>query len=221
MFQHLTKFTKLCDFPMLETGLFFLLSWSAFLSAEAAGLTGKCCILLNKSSFTIYLLTWENCMFILGMTSSYIKSFQKPAAVLEIVSSPRRNLYGHWTVLQEKDLLNQAKVLSLLSCLPTISHHSISPVSNPLFTARYRAKDDSKHEEQNIQCCLTYTLRDDVLLLIQWMSWYLLLVSPLSMTKWRTGLPSTLPVGCSHFWIFLKHNSSCLVCPCKYLLQKE
>ncbi|KAL4677619.1 hypothetical protein H8959_020293, partial [Pygathrix nigripes] len=36
---HLTKFTKLCEFPMLETGLFFLLSWSAFLSAEAAGLT--------------------------------------------------------------------------------------------------------------------------------------------------------------------------------------
>ncbi|XP_044525393.1 sodium/hydrogen exchanger 9 [Gracilinanus agilis] len=35
----LTKFTKLCEFPMLETGLFFLLSWSAFLSAEAAGLT--------------------------------------------------------------------------------------------------------------------------------------------------------------------------------------
>ena len=27
---------------MLETGLFFLLSWSAFLSAEAAGLTGQC-----------------------------------------------------------------------------------------------------------------------------------------------------------------------------------
>jgi sodium/hydrogen exchanger 9 len=26
---------------MLETDLFFLLSWSAFLSAEAAGLTGQ------------------------------------------------------------------------------------------------------------------------------------------------------------------------------------
>lgn len=55
MFQHLTKFTKLCEFPMLETGLFFLLSWSAFLSAEAAGLTGKRCILLNKRSFIINL----------------------------------------------------------------------------------------------------------------------------------------------------------------------
>ncbi|XP_032114522.1 sodium/hydrogen exchanger 9 isoform X1 [Sapajus apella] len=41
----LTKFTKLCDFPMLETGLFFLLSWSAFLSAEAAGLTGIVAVL--------------------------------------------------------------------------------------------------------------------------------------------------------------------------------
>ncbi|KAM4821311.1 sodium/hydrogen exchanger 9 [Thomomys bottae] len=41
----LTKFTKLCDCPMLETGLFFLLSWSAFLSAEAAGLTGIVAVL--------------------------------------------------------------------------------------------------------------------------------------------------------------------------------
>ncbi|CAD7673548.1 unnamed protein product [Nyctereutes procyonoides] len=32
-------------FPMLETGLFFLLSWSAFLSAEAAGLTGIVAVL--------------------------------------------------------------------------------------------------------------------------------------------------------------------------------
>ncbi|KAM6414128.1 sodium/hydrogen exchanger 9 [Rhynochetos jubatus] len=42
---HLTKFTKLCEFPMLETGLFFLLSWSAFLSAEACGLTGIVAVL--------------------------------------------------------------------------------------------------------------------------------------------------------------------------------
>uniref|UniRef100_A0A663E1E0 Sodium/hydrogen exchanger n=1 Tax=Aquila chrysaetos chrysaetos TaxID=223781 RepID=A0A663E1E0_AQUCH len=42
---HLTKFTKLREFPMLETGLFFLLSWSAFLSAEAAGLTGIVAVL--------------------------------------------------------------------------------------------------------------------------------------------------------------------------------
>ncbi|XP_019512497.1 PREDICTED: sodium/hydrogen exchanger 9 [Hipposideros armiger] len=41
----LTKFTKLCEFPMLETGLFFLLSWSAFLSAEAASLTGIVAVL--------------------------------------------------------------------------------------------------------------------------------------------------------------------------------
>uniref|UniRef100_A0A672U3Z6 Sodium/hydrogen exchanger n=1 Tax=Strigops habroptila TaxID=2489341 RepID=A0A672U3Z6_STRHB len=35
----------LCEFPMLETGLVFLLSWSAFLSAEAAGLTGIVAVL--------------------------------------------------------------------------------------------------------------------------------------------------------------------------------
>ncbi|XP_076986438.1 sodium/hydrogen exchanger 9 isoform X2 [Tamandua tetradactyla] len=41
----LTKFTKLCEFPLLETGLLFLLSWSAFLCAEAAGLTGIVAVL--------------------------------------------------------------------------------------------------------------------------------------------------------------------------------
>ncbi|XP_066097648.1 sodium/hydrogen exchanger 9 [Saccopteryx bilineata] len=41
----LTKFTKLHELPLLETGLFFLLSWSAFLSAEAAGLTGIVAVL--------------------------------------------------------------------------------------------------------------------------------------------------------------------------------
>ncbi|XP_078420352.1 sodium/hydrogen exchanger 9-like [Cetorhinus maximus] len=41
----LTKFTKLCEFPMLETGIFFFLSWSAFLSAEASGLTGIVAVL--------------------------------------------------------------------------------------------------------------------------------------------------------------------------------
>ncbi|RXN06870.1 sodium hydrogen exchanger 6-like protein [Labeo rohita] len=34
-----TKFTKLRDFPLLETALFFLMSWSTFLLAEACGFT--------------------------------------------------------------------------------------------------------------------------------------------------------------------------------------
>ncbi|TNN64233.1 Sodium/hydrogen exchanger 6 [Liparis tanakae] len=33
-------FTKLRDFPLLETALFFLMSWSTFLLAEACGFTG-------------------------------------------------------------------------------------------------------------------------------------------------------------------------------------
>lgn len=36
----MTKFTKLRDFPLLETALFFLMSWSTFLLAEACGFTG-------------------------------------------------------------------------------------------------------------------------------------------------------------------------------------
>ncbi|NWH71472.1 SL9A6 protein, partial [Piaya cayana] len=34
-FFNVTKFTKLREFPLLETGLFFLMSWSTFLLAEA------------------------------------------------------------------------------------------------------------------------------------------------------------------------------------------
>ncbi|XP_035998796.1 sodium/hydrogen exchanger 6 isoform X2 [Fundulus heteroclitus] len=40
-----TKFTKLRDFPLLETGLFFLMSWSTFLLAEACGMTGVVAVL--------------------------------------------------------------------------------------------------------------------------------------------------------------------------------
>ncbi|XP_056267114.1 sodium/hydrogen exchanger 6-like isoform X1 [Pseudoliparis swirei] len=40
-----TKFTKLRDFPLLETALFFLMSWSTFLLAEACGFTGVVAVL--------------------------------------------------------------------------------------------------------------------------------------------------------------------------------
>nr|XP_032834380.1 sodium/hydrogen exchanger 6 isoform X2 [Petromyzon marinus] len=40
-----TKFTRLRDFPLLETALFFLLSWSTFLLAEACSLTGIVAVL--------------------------------------------------------------------------------------------------------------------------------------------------------------------------------
>lgn len=39
--SYVTKFTKLREFQLLETGLFFLMSWSTFLLAEAWGFTGK------------------------------------------------------------------------------------------------------------------------------------------------------------------------------------
>ncbi|CAL4156358.1 unnamed protein product, partial [Meganyctiphanes norvegica] len=41
----LTKFTRLRDFPLLETGLFVLMSYSTFLMAEAADLTGIVAVL--------------------------------------------------------------------------------------------------------------------------------------------------------------------------------
>lgn len=41
----ITKFTKLREFVLLETALFFLLSWSTFLLAEACGMTGIVAVL--------------------------------------------------------------------------------------------------------------------------------------------------------------------------------
>ncbi|KAJ8407190.1 hypothetical protein AAFF_G00288660 [Aldrovandia affinis] len=43
--SHVTKFTKLRDFQLLETALFFLMSWCTFLLAEACGFTGVVAVL--------------------------------------------------------------------------------------------------------------------------------------------------------------------------------
>ena len=40
-----TKFTAIRDYPLLETTLFFILSYSSFLAAEASNLTGIVAIL--------------------------------------------------------------------------------------------------------------------------------------------------------------------------------
>jgi hypothetical protein len=37
----MTKYTKIRDYPLLETALFFLMSYSTFQAAEAADLTGE------------------------------------------------------------------------------------------------------------------------------------------------------------------------------------
>lgn len=43
----LTKFTRVRDFPLLESALFVLMSYSTFLIAEAADLTGNFYVLVN------------------------------------------------------------------------------------------------------------------------------------------------------------------------------
>ncbi|XP_038867758.1 sodium/hydrogen exchanger 6-like [Salvelinus namaycush] len=58
-----TKFTKLRDFQLLETALFFLMSWSTFLMAEACGFTGVVAVLfcgITQAHYTFNNLSPES-----------------------------------------------------------------------------------------------------------------------------------------------------------------
>ncbi|KAM9835526.1 sodium/hydrogen exchanger 6a [Syngnathus typhle] len=60
---HVTKFTKLRDFQLLETALFFLMSWSTFLLAEACGFTGVVAVLfcgITQAHYTFNNLSPES-----------------------------------------------------------------------------------------------------------------------------------------------------------------
>ncbi|XP_072246162.1 sodium/hydrogen exchanger 7 [Leuresthes tenuis] len=59
----ISKFTKLHCFPLLETALFFLMSWSTFLLAEACGFTGVVAVLfcgITQAHYTCNNLSEES-----------------------------------------------------------------------------------------------------------------------------------------------------------------
>ncbi|XP_077588483.1 sodium/hydrogen exchanger 6a [Stigmatopora nigra] len=59
----ISKFTKLRDFQLLETALFFLMSWSTFLLAEACGFTGVVAVLfcgITQAHYTFNNLSPES-----------------------------------------------------------------------------------------------------------------------------------------------------------------
>ncbi|XP_074549523.1 sodium/hydrogen exchanger 9-like isoform X2 [Halichoeres trimaculatus] len=58
----LTKYSRLFENPLLETSVFFLLSWSSFLSAEACGLSGIVAVLFcgfTQAKYTVHNLSNE------------------------------------------------------------------------------------------------------------------------------------------------------------------
>ncbi|KAK2859538.1 hypothetical protein Q5P01_004158 [Channa striata] len=59
---HFTKFTRLHESPLLETSVFFLLSFCSFLSAEASGLSGIVAVLfcgMSQARYTFHNLSTE------------------------------------------------------------------------------------------------------------------------------------------------------------------
>lgn len=53
----MTKFTRVRDFPLLESALFVLMSYSTFLIAEAANLTGKASKKPQQYRFSKFLIS--------------------------------------------------------------------------------------------------------------------------------------------------------------------
>lgn len=76
---HVTKFTKLRDFQLLETALFFLMSWSTFLLAEACGFTG------NIHTDAHILRVWHTVITRISKTKNEISNLDN--TVIVIVSS--------------------------------------------------------------------------------------------------------------------------------------